>query len=75
MMHKTAPRAKATAHHVATAQPVASVLSAQKATSVRMTALKHVWKVVPRNVAKAAIHATNAGMTVAHAVTTTVKLR
>ena len=79
---KTAHHARATAHRVVTAQPVvsaASVLSAPKAMSVRMTALKHVQiavlKVAPRNVAKAAIHATNAGMIAAHAVTTMAKQR
>lgn len=77
MMLKTAHHAKATAHRVATAQPVASavsVLNVLKARSVRMTALKHVRKVVLRNAAKAAIHATNVGMIAAHAVTKQAKL-
>ena len=70
LMLKTGRRAKATAHRAVTVLPgvsAASDLSAQRATSARMTALKRLQK--------AAIHATNAGMTVAHAVTTLAKPR
>jgi hypothetical protein len=72
---KIAHHVKATVHRVATVLPVPSALSVLKATSVQMTTLKHARKVAPRNAAKAAIHATNAGMTVAHAATTLVKPR
>ena len=82
LMIKTGRHAKATAHSVATAQHVvsaASVPSAQKATSARMTAQKQVQmlvrKAVPRIAAKAAIHATSAGVIVAHVVTKQAKLR
>lgn len=81
MMFKTARHAKAAVRLVVTALRVVnavSVLNARKAMSVRMTALKHVLiavpKVVPRSAVKAAVHATNVGMTVAHVVTTTAKL-
>lgn len=77
MMFKTARHAKAAVRHVVTALRVVnavSVLNARKAMSVRMTALKHVLIAVPRSAVKAAVHATNVGMTVAHVVTTTAKL-
>lgn len=79
---KTVPHAKVIAHRVATVLHVlsaASVLSAQKATSVRMTVQNHAQKVAQTNVVnvvnvvKAAIHAMSAGMTAAHAVTTLTK--
>ena len=75
---KTAHHAKATARRAATARPVvnaASALNVQKATSVRMTVLKLVQKAAPKNATKAAIHAMNAGMTVAHVVTKQAKTR
>ena len=72
LMLKTAPHAKAIAHRVVTVLHVVSavsVLNAWKARLVQMTALK----CAQRNVAKVAIHATNAAMIVAHAVTTRTK--
>ena len=74
---KTAPHARAAVHRVVTVQPVANAVNVQnalKATSARMTTLKHARKVAPRSAVKAAIHAMNAGMIAAHAVTTLAKL-
>ena len=82
MMLKTVLHAKATALRVVNAQSVvsaASALNVQKATSVQMTALKHVQiavlKVAPKNAAKVATHATNVAMIAAHAVITMAKQR
>ena len=75
MMLKTAPRAKATAHRVATAQLVVSaasvlnVQSSQRVTYVRMT----VQRAAQKHDQKAAIHATSVGMTVARVVTAMAK--
>jgi prophage antirepressor-like protein len=82
MMLKTVLHAKAAAPRAVSVQPAVSAASApsvQKATSVRMSALKHaqiaVLKVAPKNAVKAATHATNAAMIAAHAVITMAKQR